>query len=118
MRIGELSARTGASVRSLRYYEQQALLTSRRTASGQRVYEDAAVDRVLLLRRLYAAGLSSSTIARVMPCVDTPSREVTAETVATLRSEHARLDRQLADLTATRRQLELLIEAATASAAA
>ena len=31
MQIGELSARTGASVRMLRYYEEQGLLEPRRT---------------------------------------------------------------------------------------
>ena len=33
MQIGELSARTGASVRMLRYYEEQGLLEPRRTRS-------------------------------------------------------------------------------------
>ncbi|MFI5897699.1 MerR family DNA-binding transcriptional regulator [Actinoplanes sp. NPDC051513] len=40
MRIGDLSAATGASTRSLRYYEEQGLLTSTRTPGGQRVYPD------------------------------------------------------------------------------
>ncbi|NED82406.1 MerR family DNA-binding transcriptional regulator, partial [Streptomyces sp. SID11233] len=34
MKIGELARRTGASVRSLRYYEQQGLLDSTRTPGG------------------------------------------------------------------------------------
>ena len=38
MQIGELSARTGASVRMLRYYEEQGLLEPRRTGSGYRDY--------------------------------------------------------------------------------
>lgn len=38
MRVGELSRRTGASVRSLRYYEECGLLASERAASGQRHY--------------------------------------------------------------------------------
>lgn len=111
MRIGELSVRTGASVRALRYYEEQSLLTPSRTASGQRVYDEYAVERVHMLRRLYAAGLSSTTIASVLPCVDSPSDEVTHETVTTLREEHARITRQLADLTSTRDHLGALIDA-------
>ncbi|MGH3121741.1 MAG: MerR family DNA-binding transcriptional regulator, partial [Streptosporangiaceae bacterium] len=34
MRIGELASKTGASVRSLRYYEQQGLLAAERSPSG------------------------------------------------------------------------------------
>ena len=39
MRIGDLSAATGASARSLRYYEEQGLLSSERGAGGQRHYQ-------------------------------------------------------------------------------
>lgn len=53
MRIGELAALTGASPRSLRYYEEQNLLSSCRTTSGQRVYNDEAHERVRLIQRSY-----------------------------------------------------------------
>ena len=113
MRIGDLAAQTGASVRSLRYYEQQRLLSSIRTAGGQRVYGDDAVERVRLLRRLYSAGLNSTTIASIMPCVDTPSRAVTASTLDVMRHEYVRLGEQIADLFTTREQLAYLIKAAS-----
>ncbi|MEW2441090.1 MerR family transcriptional regulator [Micromonospora marina] len=69
MRIGELSARTGVSARSIRYYEQQGLLAAVRTASGQRVFAESAVDRVRLVQRLFDAGLSSRRVAELLPCV-------------------------------------------------
>jgi DNA-binding transcriptional MerR regulator len=69
MRIGELAARTGASVRSLRYYEQQGLLAPDRSLSGQRHFPESAVDRVQLIQQLYAAGLSSKSILDLLPCV-------------------------------------------------
>lgn len=75
MRIGELAERAGVSVRSLRYYEEQGLLTSTRSASGQRHYTDYEVERVTFIQRLYAAGLSSRTITELLPCVDSPSEE-------------------------------------------
>ena len=117
MRIGDLARQTGASVRSLRYYEEQGLLTSQRTVSGQRTYDDEAVARVQLLRRLYNAGLTSSTIATLLPCVDSPSVSTTHETVAVMQREHARLGQQVADLVRTREQLAYLIEAAQAHGA-
>lgn len=73
MRIGELAAAGGVSVRSLRYYEEQGLLTSVRSPSGQRHFKDTDVDRVVFIQRLYAAGLSSRTIKDLLPCVDAPS---------------------------------------------
>ena len=113
MRIGDLAQQTGASVRSLRYYEEQGLLVAQRTSTGQRTYDDDAVARVRLLRQLYNAGLSSTTIATVMPCVDRPSAASTRETIAVMEREHARLGQQVADLVTTREQLAYLIAAAT-----
>ena len=113
MRIGDLAEQTGASVRSLRYYEEQGLLTAGRTTAGQRTYDEDAVPRVRLLRQLYNAGLTSTTIATLMPCVDRPSAATTRETVALMQREHERLGRQVADLVSTQEQLAYLIRAAT-----
>jgi len=117
MRIGDLAQQTGASVRSLRYYEEQGLLSSVRTPRGQRTYDEDAVARVRLLRQLYNAGLTSSTIATLMPCVDSPSTASTAATVALMRREHERLGEQVAELVRTRDQLAYLIDSALACAA-
>ena len=114
MRIGEVAGQTGASVRALRYYEEQKLLTSQRTSSGQRVYGPDAVERVRLLRRLYSAGLTRTTIAALLPCVDAPSDQVTRDTLALMRGEHARITAQIDQLASTRDDLTYLIDAATA----
>ena len=52
MRIGELSRRTGVSVRLLRYYEDQGLLAPARLPSGYRDYDGGAVEQVQLIRVL------------------------------------------------------------------
>jgi len=113
MRIGELSARTGVSVRSLRYYEQQGLLTSTRTTGAHRLYTEAAVDRVHMLRQLYEAGLSSETIAALLPCVDAPAEDVTVHTLDVMRRERERIDAQISTMLTTRSHLDALIEVAT-----
>jgi DNA-binding transcriptional MerR regulator len=100
MRIGELASRTGASVRSLRYYEQQGLLTSGRTSRGQRIFEDAAVERVLLIRRLLDAGLASRTMAELLPCITDP-RARTPYLASRLDAERARIQAQIEQLRAT-----------------
>ncbi|MCG8914468.1 MerR family transcriptional regulator [Actinokineospora sp. PR83] len=112
MRIGDLSARTGVSIRSLRYYEERGLLTSTRTTGAQRLYTEDSVDRVRLLRRLFDAGLSSETIAALLPCVDTPAEDVTAQTLEVMRSERERIDAQIATLLTTRDHLDALMAGA------
>ncbi len=109
MRIGELSARTGVSIRSLRYYEQRGLLTSTRTTGAHRLYNADAVARVRLLRQLFDAGLSSETIAALLPCVDTPSEDITVETLEVMRNERERIDAQISALLTTRDHLDALM---------
>ncbi|MEU4742171.1 MerR family transcriptional regulator [Actinosynnema sp. NPDC023658] len=58
MRIGELAERTGTTVRMLRYYDQQGLLTPQRTESRYRVYDESDVERVRSVRCLIGAGLN------------------------------------------------------------
>jgi DNA-binding transcriptional MerR regulator len=111
MRIGELADRTGVSVRALRYYEEQHLLASTRSVSGQRQYPDGAVDRVRLIRELYAAGLSSKTIVGILPCVVTG--EVTPELLDRLTTELHRIDARIGDLTLTRDRLNAIIATST-----
>ncbi|MEU6408113.1 MerR family transcriptional regulator [Microbispora sp. NPDC046933] len=111
MRIGELAARTGVSVRALRYYEEQGLLAAERSPSGQRHYPDSAVDWVRLIQQLYAAGLSSKTIVELMPCV--VDGRATPELLARLATQRDDIDKQIAGLTDTRNRLDSVITGAT-----
>lgn len=111
MRIGELAKRAGVSTRALRYYEEQALLCPQRTASGQRVYPESAVDRVGLIQELYAAGLGSRLIATLLPGID--ARYIGPELLERLLDERARIKEKISELQAANRRLDLLIELAT-----
>ena len=119
MRIGELARRTGVSERSLRYYEQQGLLTADRTPGGQRDYPEQAVDRVIRIQELFAAGLHSKKIARLLPCMRDsdggPSRTATPVLVSELVEERARIDRMMGELANSRDVLDEVIRAAGAS---
>jgi DNA-binding transcriptional MerR regulator len=67
MRIGELAARTGFSVRNIRFYEQRGLLPApQRTEGGYRVYDQDAVARLRFVRSAQALGLSLAEIAEVL----------------------------------------------------
>ncbi|WP_033342685.1 MerR family transcriptional regulator [Catenuloplanes japonicus] len=114
MRIGELSQRTGVSPRSLRYYEDQGLMHSSRSDAGQRHYSEAEVERVLLIRKLFDAGLSSRVIANVLPCVDLPdSLDVAEETFTAMARERDRLNAEIAHLVESRDALEVLMSGNT-----
>lgn len=112
MRIGELASRTGVSVRSVRYYEEQGLLVTIRSASGQRHYAEQAVERVVFVQRLYAAGLSSRTIAELLPCVDAPSEENSDAALERMARERERLSQHIADLARTRDALDQVMDTA------
>lgn len=112
MRIGELASRTGVSVRSVRYYEEQRLLSSTRSPSGQRHYTDSEVERVVFIQQLYAAGLSSRTIAALLPCVDAPSEQSADAALERMAEERDRISEHIAELLGTRAALDGLIAAA------
>ncbi|MEV0146774.1 MULTISPECIES: MerR family transcriptional regulator [unclassified Nonomuraea] len=115
MRIGELARRTGVSVRLLRYYEEQGLLLPIRRASGYREYRDQDVAVVGRIRSLLAAGLGTSAIAAVLPCVeqDGPRLVPTCpDLLARLRSERERISAAIEDLNASRAMLDTVIASA------
>ncbi|MEU6408104.1 MerR family transcriptional regulator [Microbispora sp. NPDC046933] len=110
MRIGELSARTGASRRSLRYYEQQGLLVSTRSPSGQRCYDDGHVQRVTLIQTFLAAGMSSRSIAQMVPCMSEPNADRARRALTVMDQERTRLTSTIDSLTAAREALDHLID--------
>ncbi|MFI1968341.1 MerR family transcriptional regulator [Streptomyces cinnamoneus] len=119
MRIGELAERTGVSERSLRYYEKQGLLAAERTPGGHRAYGEWAVDRVIRIQALFAAGLNSAKIAVLLPCMRDadggPSARATGRLVAELTEERRRIDGLITDLLLSRDVLDEAIGAASLS---
>lgn len=69
MKIGELSRRTGISVRMLRYYEEEGLLSPQRTDAGYRDYGVAEEEVVHRIKVLGSAGMTLETIRQLLPCV-------------------------------------------------
>ncbi|MFE4415189.1 MerR family transcriptional regulator [Streptomyces sp. NPDC056821] len=117
MRIGQLARRTGVSERSLRYYEKEGLLSAERTPGGHREYAEGAVNRVRRIQELYAAGLCSSKIAKLLPCMRDsdggPSETADAYLVSELTVERTRIDRMIEDLQRSRSLLDTVIDAAS-----
>jgi DNA-binding transcriptional MerR regulator len=112
MRIGELARRTGVSPRLLRYYEQQHLLRPTRLASGYREYDEDAVETVRRIRLLLAAGLSTATIALILPCVSSDGDRLAPAcpaTVGRFDRERERITRQVRDLAESLRLLDEIL---------
>lgn len=67
MTIGQLAARTGLSVRTLRFYADSGVLpVAARTASGYRLFDDEAVARARLIRSLRELGVGLDDVTRVL----------------------------------------------------
>ncbi|MGW1633159.1 MerR family transcriptional regulator [Streptomyces anthocyanicus] len=65
--IGELSARTGVSVRTIRFYSDTGLLPpTDRTPAGYRRYGEAALDRLHLIGVLRELDVGLTTVRRVL----------------------------------------------------
>lgn len=108
----EMVRRTGVHERLLRYYEQQQLLQPARLSSGYRVYGEPDVETVRRIRCLLAAGLPTSLIAQVLPCIEADDERIVPtcpDLVARLRQEHARIGRAIEELQTSRTMLGAVI---------
>lgn len=77
--IGELAARTGVAVRTVRFYCDAGLLDAARTPTGHRVFEPSAVERLLLLRRLRSFGIGLPAIEDVLDGTRSIAEVIAAE---------------------------------------
>lgn len=69
--IGEVAESVGLSLRTIRYYEEIGLVTpSGRTEGGFRLYTDADVERLRLVKTLKPVGMSLDTLGELVECVD------------------------------------------------
>lgn len=114
MRIGELASRTGASPRSLRYYEQRGLLRSQRGAGGHRSYDEADIAQIEFIRGLLAAGLSTGVIGEILRSCDRAPGNGASLSTTMLREERERLTGCIERLLAARVHLDEFITEAEA----
>jgi MerR family copper efflux transcriptional regulator len=112
VRIGELAGRAGTTAKTLRFYEQAGLLPPpERAPSGYRDYDEAVLDRLAFVRAAQAAGLTLAEIREVVAVREAhgpPCRHV----VALLARHAAELDARIAELEATRAEVQRLRERA------
>lgn len=96
--ISELAKSVGLSRATLLYYEKLGLLEAQRRQNGYRVYSDAERQRLLLLQRLQAGGLS---LKECQACLDGKiDRDQLGRRLKTLKAEIEAKTRSLELLTA------------------
>lgn len=108
MRIGEVAARTELSLRSLRHWEDVGLLRpSGRTEGGFRLYTEADLEKIFIIRRMKPLGFTLEQMRAAMRDIETlvsgsepssylpPARERLTELLGEARERRARLVDQL-----------------------
>jgi DNA-binding transcriptional MerR regulator len=111
MKIGELSEAAGVSVDTVRFYERRGVLpVPSRTASGYRTYDAAAVQRIVLARRLQALGLTLDEVIDALHAADRGDASCAGERWR-LEAVLDRIDERIAALRGTRKQVVAVLRA-------
>ncbi|OKJ23872.1 MerR family transcriptional regulator [Streptomyces sp. CB00316] len=114
MRIGEVSGRSGLSLRTIRHYESVGVVApSGRSLGGFRLFTESEVRRLVLVRRMRPLGFCLDDVRALLDVLDRlPGRggplpendeQACEELVAKLRKYWVRADARCEDL---RRELE------------
>ncbi len=108
MRVGELAKRTGASIRSLHYYEQMGVLQANRRSNGYREFDKLAVERVQRIRKLLALGFSLEDIKLLTPCFEKNEAGAPLCSAAVARYQHKLevIDEQISELQDLRERIK------------
>ncbi|MFC7994194.1 MerR family transcriptional regulator [Streptomyces pilosus] len=71
MQIGEVAARTELSLRTIRHYEETGLvIPSARSQGGFRLYTEADVSRLMVIRRMKPLGFSLDEMRSLLEATD------------------------------------------------
>ncbi|WP_078866503.1 redox-sensitive transcriptional activator SoxR [Streptomyces sp. NRRL S-1448] len=103
--VGQLSARSGAAVSALHFYESKGLISSTRTAGNQRRYTRDALRRVAFVRAAQRVGIPLAVIRDALaelPDERTPNRDDWARLSQVWRAE---LDERISQLVELRDRL-------------
>lgn len=72
LQIGEVAERVGLSLRTVRYYEEQGLLTPEsRTSGGFRLFSEEQVRRLELIKQMKPIGFSIHEMRELLDARDT-----------------------------------------------
>lgn len=115
MRIGQLATLAGATPDTLRYYERLGLLPRpTRTNGGYRLYEHATLERIALIRKAHALGLTLREVREVLE-IASGGRDPCAHVRALLERRLGEIRARIADLRSLERTLGRVLSTAQRS---
>ena len=110
MRIGELSARTGVSPDTVRYYEKVGLLSAPgRTSGGFREYGPDAIDDIRFIKKAQTLGLKLGEIGEIVE-IAAGGRAPCDHVRATIEARLQDVERRMTELRALRRTLKQTLD--------
>ncbi len=103
--IGEVAERSGVSATTLRFYEKEHLITSRRSAGNQRRFARDVLRRIAFIRVAQRIGLSLQEIRDALATLPDRRTPTKSDWQRLSRSWRPRLDDEIARLTRLRDEL-------------
>lgn len=106
--IGEIAQKLEMSQRTIRYYEEIGLLNSiKRVEGGRRIYTDADLRRLKLIKRLKIMGMTLSEMQELeaMWTIEKSNDKVLRRLLELLNNQLTRLDDRIADLNILRNEI-------------
>ncbi|MHB8377870.1 MAG: MerR family transcriptional regulator [Dehalococcoidia bacterium] len=108
LRIGQLARAAGFTEKALRFYDEIGLLRpSGRSASGYRLYDEQAIERLRFVRKAQGLGLSLDDMRTILEIGD-EGRVPCGHVVSVVDRELERVDAQMRRLRSLRRDLVIL----------
>lgn len=101
--IGEVVERTGLSHRTIRYYEEMGLIRpSARTDGGFRLYEEADIERLLLIKPMKPLGFTVEEVGQLLDALDAlHDHGDSASARAVVKAIHTKAQGRIVDLRQT-----------------
>ena len=96
--IGEIAQRSGVAASALRFYEDQGLIASRRTAGNQRQYQRSTLRRIAFVQAAQRVGLALAEIKQALDSLPEDRTPTRADWSKLSKSWRSRLDERISEL--------------------
>ncbi len=103
MTIGQVSAESGISASAIRFYESLGILPKPARKNGKRLYDDAVLQRLALVRFYRTTGVSIRNIAKMF------AADARSDRHAVVRERIAEIDRYIRQAQTAKRRLNDLL---------